>query len=64
MGAVAAALLFGFASATADRAVDHAPSIPSAFMAMLPYIVTIVAVAGLVGQVRAPAADGKPYMKE
>jgi simple sugar transport system permease protein len=32
-------------------------------MLMLPYLVTIFAVAGLVGQVRGPAASGKPYIK-
>jgi simple sugar transport system permease protein len=37
--------------------------IPSAFLAMTPYLATIVAVAGLVGRVRAPAADGEPYVK-
>jgi general nucleoside transport system permease protein len=63
-GAVAAALLFGFASAMQLNLSINAPSIPSAFVAMLPYIATIVAVAGLVGKVRAPAADGEPYVKE
>jgi simple sugar transport system permease protein len=37
--------------------------IPSQFLTMLPYIATILAVAGLVGKVRAPSADGKPYVK-
>jgi general nucleoside transport system permease protein len=63
-GAVAAALLFGFASAMQTVLSINAPSIPSAFVAMLPYVATIVAVAGLVGKVRAPAADGEPYVKE
>ena len=62
-GAVAAALLFGFASAMQVTLSINAPSIPSNFVAMLPYLATIVAVAGLVGKVRAPAADGEPYVK-
>jgi len=37
--------------------------VPSEFMLMLPYVVTIFAVAGLVGKVRGPAAAGKPYIK-
>ncbi|GAE73247.1 nucleoside ABC transporter [Cutibacterium acnes JCM 18916] len=37
---------------------------PSQFLLILPYIATIVAVAGLVGKVRAPASDGTPYIKE
>jgi general nucleoside transport system permease protein len=63
-GAVAAALLFGFASAMQLTLSINAPSIPSNVVAMLPYLATIVAVAGLVGRVRAPAADGEPYVKE
>ena len=38
--------------------------VPSQFLAMLPYVVTILAVAGLVGVSRGPAAIGKPYTKE
>jgi general nucleoside transport system permease protein len=37
--------------------------IPSEFMLMTPYLATLLAVAGLVGKVRAPAADGIPYKK-
>jgi general nucleoside transport system permease protein len=62
-GAVAAALLFGFASAMQTTLSINAPSIPSNVVAMLPYLATIIAVAGLVGKVRAPAADGEPYVK-
>ncbi|HEX3222637.1 MAG TPA: ABC transporter permease [Nocardioides sp.] len=63
-GAVGAALLFGFASAMQVTLSINAPSIPSNVVAMVPYIATILAVAGLVGKVRAPAADGEPYVKE
>jgi simple sugar transport system permease protein len=38
-------------------------SIPSNILLMLPYLVTLFAVAGLVGRVQAPAADGEPYVK-
>lgn len=62
-GAVGAALLFGFASALQTMLSINVPSIPSNFLAMLPYLATILAVAGLVGRVRAPAADGEPYVK-
>jgi ABC-type uncharacterized transport system permease subunit len=63
-GAVGAALLFGFASALQTMLSITVPGIPSNFLAMLPYLATILAVAGLVGRVRAPAADGEPYVKE
>ena len=61
-GAVGAAFLFGFASALQTMLSINVPSIPSNFLAMLPYLATILAVAGLVGRVRAPAADGEPYV--
>jgi general nucleoside transport system permease protein len=38
--------------------------IPTNFLLMLPYLATVFAVAGLVGRVQAPAADGEPYVKE
>ena len=63
-GATAAALLFGFASALQNLLAITVPSIPSNFLAMLPYLATILAVAGLVGRVRAPGADGEPYVKD
>ncbi|BDZ45848.1 ABC transporter permease [Naasia aerilata] len=61
--ATLAALLFGFAQNLQNVLSIIGSPVPSEFMLMLPYIVTIVAVAGLVGQVRAPAASGKPYVK-
>ncbi|MEV0154835.1 ABC transporter permease [Micromonospora sp. NPDC050686] len=62
-GALLAALFFGFADQLATYLGAIGGSIPSQFLAMLPYLATILAVAGLVGRVRAPAADGKPYIK-
>ncbi|HEX4471994.1 MAG TPA: ABC transporter permease, partial [Nocardioides sp.] len=59
-----AALLFGFATAMQTTLSINVPGIPSDFVAMLPYLATIFAVAGLVGKVRAPAADGEPYVKD
>ncbi len=63
LGSVAAALLFGIADSLAIVLSSLAVPIPSYFLLMTPYIATIVAVVGLVGKVRAPAADGKPYVK-
>ena len=63
VGATMAALLFGFTKALAGFLPLVGSKIPSEFLNMLPYVVTIVAVAGLVGRVRAPAADGQPYAK-
>ncbi|KQO82435.1 MULTISPECIES: ABC transporter permease [unclassified Frigoribacterium] len=61
--ATLAALLFGFASNLQNVLGAIGSPVPSEFMLMLPYIVTIFAVAGLVGQSRGPAASGKPYIK-
>jgi simple sugar transport system permease protein len=64
-GAVAAALLFGFTDELQSllSAVTPPVAIPSAFLGMLPYVATVIAVAGFVGRVQAPAADGEPYVK-
>ncbi len=62
-GAMFAALLFGFADALQVFLTSIGSPIPSQFLVMAPYLATIFAVAGLVGRVRAPAADGKPYIK-
>lgn len=62
-GALAAALLFGFADSLREQFGVVGTPIPSQFLAMLPYLATIFAVAGLVGHARPPAAEGKPYKK-
>ncbi|SKC62438.1 ABC transporter permease [Okibacterium fritillariae] len=61
--ATLAALLFGFATNLQNTLGAIGSGVPSEFLLMLPYLVTIFAVAGLVGQVRGPAASGKPYIK-
>jgi simple sugar transport system permease protein len=62
-GALLAALLFGFSDALQSILGILGTPIPSEFLLMAPYIATILAVAGLVGRVRAPGADGKPYVR-
>ncbi len=64
VGALAAALVFGFADSLQVKLAILDTGIPSEFLLMAPYLVTIVVVAGLVGGARAPAADGQPYIKE
>lgn len=61
--ATLAALLFGFASNLQYTLAAVGSPVPSEFLLMLPYVVTILAVAGFVGYVRGPAASGKPYIK-
>ncbi|HEY5320887.1 MAG TPA: ABC transporter permease [Galbitalea sp.] len=58
-----AALLFGFASNLQSVLGILGSPVPNDFLLMLPYLVTIFAVAGLGGAARAPAAAGRPYIK-
>lgn len=60
----AAALLFGFSIILRVWANQVSPGIPTDFIIMIPYLVTIIAVVGFVGRVRPPASVGKPYVKE
>jgi simple sugar transport system permease protein len=62
-GALAAALLFGFSSALAQRLPAFSESTAVLFQA-LPYVLTLIVVAGLIGRTRPPAAIGVPYVKE
>ena len=61
-GAAAACLLFGFSSALAQRLPEYSDSAAVLFQA-LPYVLTLIAVAGVVGRSIPPAAVGRPYKK-
>jgi general nucleoside transport system permease protein len=62
-GAFGAAILFGFSSAVALRLQVYSASASTLFN-VLPYVLTLIAVAGVIGRTVAPAADGKPYVKQ
>jgi len=62
-GALIAALFFGFTNSLQSNLSIAGVPIPSEFMLMIPYVATIIAVSGLIGRVRAPAADGIPYLR-
>jgi len=62
-GAFGASLLFGFSSALALRLQVYSASAATLFN-VLPYVLTLIAVAGVIGRTVAPAADGKPYRKQ
>jgi len=71
IGGFLAALLFGFADALQVKMQIIEPilpfinvPIPPEFLQMAPYILTIIVVAGVVGRVVPPAAEGKPYEKQ
>jgi simple sugar transport system permease protein len=62
-GAAAACLLFGFSSALAQRLPTYSESASVLFEA-LPYVLTLIAVAGVIGRTIPPAAVGRPYKKQ
>ena len=57
------AMLFGFTILLRVWANQVSPGIPFDFIAMVPYVVTLIAVAGFAGKVKPPAASGQPYEK-
>jgi general nucleoside transport system permease protein len=62
-GAFGAALLFGFSRSLAERLPEYSPSGAVLFQA-LPYVLTLIAVAGVIGRSIPPAAVGRPYVKQ
>ena len=62
VGATLAALFFGFMWNLQNQ-VGLVGKVPNEFLGAAPYVATIIAVAGFVGRVRPPAADGEPYVK-
>ena len=64
VGGLAAALLFGFADSLATTLQRLPVPLPSTLLRATPYVITLIVVAGLVGRLRVPAADGKPYVKQ
>ena len=64
VGALGAALVFGFADALATGLGLLSVPIPAGVLRTAPYVVTIFVVAGVVGRIRVPAADGQPYVKD
>jgi simple sugar transport system permease protein len=64
IGAFASSLLFGFADTLQIKLQILRTPIPSEFLLMAPYVVTMIVLAGVVGRATPPAADGQPYEKE
>jgi ABC-type uncharacterized transport system permease subunit len=63
-GAFGGGILFGFSEALGQRFQFLGVPIPSQFLQMVPYLVTIIILAGVVGKVNPPKADGVPWEKE
>jgi general nucleoside transport system permease protein len=62
-GAFAAALLFGGSTALSFRLAQPWPA-PSVLFQSLPYVLTLIAVAGVIGRATPPASAGRPYVKQ
>ncbi|MGL5377962.1 MAG: ABC transporter permease [Cetobacterium sp.] len=62
-GVLFASLLFGFADAGQTIIQQYITFIPPQFIQMIPYLLTLLALAGVVGKAVAPSASGKPYDK-
>lgn len=65
LGALGAALFFGFAQSINNvlQLFDFASNVPSEFIYMLPYVLTILVLVGAVGRSKAPGALGEPYFQ-
>lgn len=63
-GAFGAALLFGFAQAFGTQLQIIGVNFPVQFLQMIPYVVTIIVLAGFIGRASPPKASGQPYVKE
>ena len=63
-GVIMASLLFGFADASQNLVQQYFPFIPSQLIQMTPYVLTLLALSGIVGKAVAPKASGKPYDKD
>jgi ABC-type uncharacterized transport system permease subunit len=64
IGALGSSLIFGFADSLQVKMQILNIPVPTEFLQMAPYLVTIIVLAGVVGRVHAPAADGSPYEKQ
>ncbi len=64
IGAFASSLIFGFADSLQVKMQILSVSIPSEFLAMAPYIVTMIVLTGIIGKSQMPAADGTAYEKQ
>lgn len=63
-GAVVASVLFGLSVYLSQNLQTYNVPVSTYILNMFPYVITIAVVSGLIGRVRAPAADGIPYHRE